>query len=278
MESNSKQHQGKANRRPIWVMLAPVVVVALIVGGIYALPNLPGRSSQQFEQELEAVVAQTQEMFDELNKLDEGGVPATSTKVFAGSETATGSMKVVSDFMATNANRAIKYQNDYVEGLKEAGWFEMLNAERLKADSDLSGAYLILSDARDVLARHLEKTNGLQDKIIDEIDRLPFESEAFRRGFKAEFIRSYEFAIGETNKIAALEEKSLNEVGQIIDLLKAHEGSWRIENNQVMFDDGLGADSFNQHLANIKEFVEEQRRIQQALLDRQRQQLAEALD
>ena len=226
-------------------------------------------------EELDDLVDQVEELYEETQRVDENGMPVTSDRVFEGSKTATGSMKVASDLLARVSNRAVQMQNDYITNLQRAGWFVILDGNRLSADSDFSESRRIIASARDLVDAQDQLSLDMIAEFDAEIETLPFESEEFRRGFIEGFRRSQRTGHHDRNRLFALERKSVDEVEMMINLLERRRDYWYFENGQVMFEEDRDVNAFNQHLTNINNYVAEQENIRREIVERNRRKIDE---
>ena len=269
----------KALRAPIFNLWWPValllcLVVAIGTGSLN--PSIFGER-QEVKAQLEGMVDQVEELYEEMDRVDDQGLPISSTMVFEASETATGQMKVLMDFSASAMNRMLEHQNAYVSELKAVNWFLILDPERLGQDTDWSESEAIISSARVTMSESQELFDTMMSDIRDDIDSLQLDNEAVRRSMKLRFDQSVNKRRPQRERILDLEKLAIDEIEKIIEFLRTDRDAWIIEGGQIAFYENSDIDIFNQHLANVDGFVAEQTQIQRELISESRRMVAEEL-
>jgi len=163
-------------------------------------------------------------------------------------------------------NKKASLHNDYLLEFKTIGWERVLDADRIMQDKNLTESKVLVQKAYGIVRNYKAKAYALLDDAKAEIGSLNVSKEE-RDDFLLDFNVDLANQRSRSDAIWDLENKAISEVENIIVLLSARQGTWAIQNGQVLFSDQADLDAFNSYIAAIKENSVKQQSILRQSLD-----------
>lgn len=159
-------------------------------------------------------------------------------------------------------NLSTKVENDCRRELETIGWNStILNPTRLWNDKNLTRSRDILSKAKDVTQRYRAKQSSLLESLRLEIGRLNIDS-YLKQEMLQDFDKGVKTAQPMMDRRWDLEEKCVDEFGNILNFLNAKSGSWRAVNGTMSFQSEQDTQKYNALLSSIRRSATEVVQIQ----------------
>lgn len=244
----------KGNKKSAWISFF-IILTSLISS------DFIGYSQQS--KNVKLAISETQKGYSELinSGTDNQGLPKRIENQLDTTPSAKGEFGEFERFMKTTMNQFASLRNDYLLEMEAIGWLNILNPERLKDDKSLIKSKAIIQNAKEIEMKYREKTYALLEKIRSDINNLNtsenMKAQALK-GFDKGMIKSR----SQIDELWNLEEQTILEFENIINLLAAVNGTWVIQNKQVMFSNEEDLASFNSYIENIKKLAEKQVSLQ----------------
>lgn len=153
----------------------------------------------------------------------------------------------------------LKDHQAYVSELDGAGVANLLLPANLKTDKGLGRAKAAVVRGREIV----QKYHALYDRrladayiAIDKSNMNPSMKTQTKTGMDEGMAKSKPMA----DRIWALEAGAVEEMGAVVDLLAAYEGSWKIT-DKVVFENPDVVAAYNGHLAKLQEMANEEERL-----------------
>ena len=242
-----------------------LISLVLIFGALMA-GDLIAYSKQ--EKDMRQSLGEIQKSISELSEVieTEQGAAQRIEKKFEVASTSSGSAAEVERFMKNSINKIVSMRNDYLLELNAIGWSKILDPERVLEDKTLIKSKAMLGNAYDILAKYRMKNYALLDEMRNDIFKLNL-NEATKKSFADGYDKGLEDGRANAKLSWDLEELVLKEFENIINLLSASNGTWKIENNQVLFSTDEDVNAYNSYIASIQSLVEKQQNIQKQNLE-----------
>lgn len=175
--------------------------------------------------------------------------------------------QVVRRFM----NSILRVRNAYLAELDTMGWVGILDADRLKADTDLADSRRLVEMARAAGVRAerdaLAAFNGFA-ALVEAADLRPRTKREIIAGFE----RSRPGALAEMRASYALEAQTVDEFDAMVELLARTD--WDVEDSQILFNADADVEAYNAHFTRIDELTKQLEARQKANVDRARDRLS----
>ncbi len=245
-----------------------VVYASLIIGASLSHELRPSQEKEA----LEGVVDILDELLEERLEVNPDGTPALIDRTFSADPNLSGPLAVMQQYIADLANQSAALTNDYTRELGAIGVYSLLDADRLASDHDFSESRAIIAETDRVITRYEARFDGLVDEALARIDALDL-SEADKRDMRSGFQRGLGRAEATRSRMWELERQIMREFSLLIDMFEAD--GWTFENGEFLYDTDEQLDQYNRHLDKIDALYQEQVRLQQDAVDRQRQRVDE---
>ncbi len=238
----------------------------LAFGGLLAsAPQLtaPAGTTERLTDQLTRVMEQSNsdslEMVDELQV----GTPTRDAK---------GQAEV---FAAKTLNAMIAVQNEYIAEMQVIGWDKVLDADRLRADADLSESMRMMEQARGAANRLCREQRSRFEaagrQAAEELDMTPREKQQLLESF----LRGVESSAGDRDEICRLELAILDEFGGLLAVFGSDPG-WVLKDGMFLFTEDRHVERFNHHFQNIQTMTEQQEALRKAAMSEGQAQLRKA--
>lgn len=152
-------------------------------------------------------------------------------------------------------------REEYLNELAAVGWNNLMDAERLATDRDLTQTEKILADGSLLVGKYAQRTRGNLEKVPMLLQQLDVP-EAAKTEFLAGWQPGYPAMLAKVNKVWDIEGQVVEQFRAVARLLRDG-GKWEIVNGQIQFEQQEDLNSFNEIMANIQRSVMEQQQIQQ---------------
>ena len=251
----------------ILLTIGAVVFVALI--GVY-LSSRPEPPPSDMEQMAGNVSEMMDDMLESVESADfKEGKPFID-KTFSTESDVEGPMGEVQAFVAQMMNESVQMTNRYAAELESVGYLNLLNPQRMMADSEFAESYRILADVDELVSKYRGLHAEQVDSMLEKIDTIN-ASEAFKTGMKAGMASELKESEPVREQIWDLEQKAVDEVRLLVDFLQR--GDWSSEGGQFVFETDEGLAVFNGHIANINAYTEEQMALRRSQVKSSQQKL-----
>lgn len=186
-----------------------------------------------------------------------------------------GTFGIMEEFVRTNFNEQVDHQRRYMAALDALGIESLFDIERLKNDPDLSQSIGMVENARRVVSQYRGEDERRVESIPSQLQALQI-SAADRKAAEKGFNDAMEIDRPDWQRTWELETQMVEDFATVVDLLKAQEGQWIVESDQITFEDGDAADAYNALLASIDEKVAAQEAVAKRLAERMEARLRRA--
>lgn len=173
----------------------------------------------------------------------------------------TGEFGEIERFTKIFMNKMASQRNDYLLELDAIGWEKILDAERVKQDKTLIESKIMIQKAKDIVSKYRDKTYALLENVRRDISNLDI-SENLRREMVSGFDHGMTKSRSEIDALWELEAKTISEFENIFVLLSARNGTWIVQNGQILFARDSDLNTFNSHVVAIQELASKQEAIQ----------------
>ncbi|MGI9271048.1 MAG: hypothetical protein ACR2QT_04685 [Woeseiaceae bacterium] len=238
------------------------IAIAILVGiAVVIYKDRPAPS-----EDVDYMMDQLDTLQEEQTRLLESGSSDTETVTFEASESATGSARVMQEWVADVFNASMDSQKDYISELESVGWMTILDGDRLQRDSGQVESAEIIASARIVAEKYEKQSVQQTNDARDQLNKLDISAAEKRTALSAydERIAASQGARGE---IWTLEHQIIDDIEQIVAKLGRSEGRWSVQDSQVLFETQEDADEYNLHFNNMLARLERQESIRQELVD-----------
>jgi len=243
------------------------IAIAILVGVavvVYLAPSALGPDDSA--DDVDYMMDQLDTLQEQQTKLLESGSSDTETVTFAASDSATGSARVIQEWVAEVFNDSMSTQRDYIRELESVGWMTILDGDRLQRDVGQVESAEIIADARIVADKYerqsVQQAENARDSLVN-LDLTAVEKKAS--------LDAYDERIAGTtdsrNEIWGLEHQVIDDIEKIVATLDRAQGRWSVQNSQMIFDTQDDADEYNLHFNNMLERLERQEKLRQELVD-----------
>ena len=153
-------------------------------------------------------------------------------------------------------------RNDYLLELETIGGFNgILNANRIKEDKTLSDSKAKIQQIKEIVKKHRKRINMLVSRARRKIRSLNI-SESLKREAFLSFDRGVEKGRNHIDAIWSLEDKLINELENIIELLSTRKGAWVVEGDRILFYNENDLAKFNSYIAALQSLMNQEKDIQ----------------
>lgn len=204
-----------------------------------------------------------QEDYMTLSRLatDEDGLPQLIKEEIDTTPKTNGEFGEMERFMRTYMNNMISQRNDYLLELDAIGWQRILDPERIKQDRNLLESQEMIQRAKDIVEKYRSQIFIFIDNTREDISNLNL-SENLKQAMIAGFDKGLEESRPQVEMLWDMEAQIASEFENIFRLLAAEEGSWIVENNQILFKNESDLNTFNSYMFGIQELITKQGAIQ----------------
>lgn len=175
--------------------------------------------------------------------------------------------EIIEAWFTELVNSSIELRNDYNTELQVINFLALLDAERLKADTDFSETRFMIGRARSIIDKYEVLGSQL---MIDGKARI--ETLNLSPSVKSDVLEGFESGLpngAATNeRLWEYERAVVTEMAELAEFLHVTQETWTLENDQFLFSTTKSLDVFNRHMAEIQRIVDEQTELQQATSQR----------
>lgn len=157
-------------------------------------------------------------------------------------------------------------KNDYLLEFEAIGWNSILDPQRIRVDKGLVESKVTIRRAKKIVAKYKEKTNVLLHNAREKIQSLNMSASSKRKALSG-FDRGMDKAKNQIDAMWTIEGELLKEFENIINLLSARNGSWVVEEGQILFYNDSDLNRFNSYIASIQSLINQQQQIQKQGLE-----------
>jgi len=197
--------------------------------------------------------------------VDSNGVPSYIEVHPVSEPQAKGELAEVEVFIGEFMHGYAVSRNDCLSELDAIGWNTILDASRLRDDTDLADSKKIIQKARQIVDKYERKGADLLRAARARIQTLNVSGPA-----KKEMCEGFDLGMERASSLIAenwnLERKAICEVENIIVLL-ARTDTWTAQGSQVVFSDEAQFAEYKSRIESIQEIVQRQEEIRQASRD-----------
>ncbi len=145
----------------------------------------------------------------------------------------------------------------YESELEQAGFYKLLNVQRLQGDPDMVKGKAILARSRDLAARYKARSLDLVKQGGDRIQALDTDEET-RARLAASWERAQAEARAEVEEAWRLEGAIIERMAEVADLLARATGAWRVNGERLSFERGADSAEYTRRLAAAKAAMQAQ--------------------
>lgn len=154
-------------------------------------------------------------------------------------------------FLRNYFHDCIVVRRDYEQAINDSKLTQLLVADRLAQDSNLSESRACLRSVKSACDRYHDNFNTVIDTLKNATQNLDINPE-FKAGMAQGIITTLPTARAYFENIIKQEYAILDEFQAIIDLLDQPGHKWKCINHTIIFAQPKDRDSFQQHLQNIQ--------------------------
>lgn len=242
---------GKSSSISFWA-----IFISLIIGSLIA--------ASKYEQQAKGFVDDLQSQISQLEKLsvDSEGMPRQIKGTIDTTPTVPGELGVIQGFIKKNISDMVSLRNNYLLELEAIGWNGILDANRIKEDSDFIESKFIIKRAKEVVGKYHKKNRILLDGIKENVNTLNI-----KKSSKDAMLKGVNKTLPEnknrTERMWELEGEVIREFDHIITLLSSTKGAWQVDGGQILFNEDVNLKDYNSRLTKINEILVKQEEIQQ---------------
>jgi hypothetical protein len=184
-------------------------------------------------------------------------------------ETDSSAIESEDEFIASEAfvnnfmNEMVSLNNNYITELEAISFYELIDGERIRTDSNLSESSFILSRATAIVEKYEQRAEELFRGQRDIIETLNI-SAAAKREMRAGFERSFQNGLNNVREIYSIEKEIVSVSEDIVIFLDASKSSWSYEEDQFVFSTNKNLEIFNSLHEKINEMVARQGEISES--------------
>lgn len=174
-------------------------------------------------------------------------------------------------------DRAITLRKNYISELNQIGWNTILDTNRINQDTTLRESEKIIENAKTIVLKYRKLSDELLINPQKEVNKVPLEGsikESFLSGVK----KGHDPGKKYLDKHWDLEEKAILEFENIVKLLKATKGAWKIIDGKIYFANSDDLNKFNAFIFSIHSITEEQLTMQKETLLKGKKKFRRLLD
>lgn len=159
-------------------------------------------------------------------------------------------------------NQLAKNQIDYQAELEAINFFNYLNGERIRNDSDLSDSNYMANRAREIVDKYQQLHVQTLDSVPSSLDVFELSPEQ-KASFLATFEASKESGLERANEIWRLERAIISKSEELVKFLSNSEASWTWDGEFFLFDNNKGVEIFNSLFDELQAMIDSQITISQ---------------
>ncbi len=213
---------------------------------------------------LDALKADYRRLHDSTRAPD--GSPQKVETPFTTEPKAGGEAGEMERMLRTVTAESIAQRNEYHAAMEAAGWDRMLDAERLRRDTELRESREIMAVARGLVERYEAKSRELLDGMPARIAALKLKA-ATKSAMLAGFEKTAEANRAKLRELWELERRSLAEVEGALQVLASNRRKWSFEDGNFVFSDDRALAAFNARMTAVQALARQQAELQQRNLD-----------
>lgn len=168
-------------------------------------------------------------------------------------------------------NSLLVVRNGYLAELDAMGWNAILDADRLRADTDLADSRRLIEQARAVGLRAQAASEKAFHGFEGLVQEAPLRPET-KRGMIIGFNQNKARGLAEMRGTFALESETLDQFEAMVELLGRTD--WDVEDSQIMFHQDADVDAFNARFHRIQALNSQLEARQQANVKRAQDRLS----
>ncbi|MEY4564028.1 MAG: hypothetical protein RLZZ618_3305 [Pseudomonadota bacterium] len=174
-------------------------------------------------------------------------------------------------------NTMLAQRREYEAELDAIGWSQILDAQRIQNDPQLTATRDMLRRGKEIVARYRQKTREIFPQMRQDIEAASLDSET-RRGMLTGFDKSTERGQAQADEVWGLEEQVLSQIEDAANFLGQTRSAWQVDGGQVAFHRQADLDSFNALMAKVQATIAQQEQLQSASLRKAKDSLQKLKD
>ncbi|GLR14400.1 hypothetical protein GCM10007907_31900 [Chitinimonas prasina] len=179
---------------------------------------------------------------------------------------ATGSAGEMERFIKTFFRDLTALRNDYQREISNSGWENLLNASQFSQDPGFHQRRALVHEVRQIANTYQARNHQAINNTLASISTLNM-SEADKSDLRSGFEQGLVKARRNIDKLWALENQAIDEMGAMVDLLARNPQAWEVEQGNVAFNNQALLDRYNAHFRRVQEIVQEQEAMQRQSLN-----------
>lgn len=156
---------------------------------------------------------------------------------------------------------AEKLSRAYESEMDKAGFYKLLNVQRLQADPDLAKGKAIVAAARELAKRYEVRSQELVKQGAARIQSLEADEET-RSRIAASWERVEAEARAEVAQAWKLENAVIDRMAEVADLLARAKGTWSVNGQNLSFDRAEDSAEYRRRIAAAKSAMQAQETFQ----------------
>lgn len=230
-----------------------VIVASLTSGGYFT-------AERRSQAETESLARMQDNLLSILEDTDSEDGRMTPLSPSPDASEAQGELAILEANLTEYLNQVIANNNDYITELDAIGFNNLLDADRIRSDTDLSESQFINERALAIVDKYeelnIQAAYDYRDGAIDwGISAASLES------FQTSFDKRLETSLELAKQIWELERQVVNQIDELVRFLSLSQSSWTIEDDQYAFYTDKNRDIFNSFVDQISEASAQQEAI-----------------
>ena len=230
-----------------------VIVASLTSGGYFT-------AERRSQAETESLARMQDNLLSILEDTDSEDGRMTPLSPSPDASEAQGELAILEANLTEYLNQVIANNNDYITELDAIGFNNLLDADRIRSDTDLSESQFINERALAIVDKYeelnIQAAYDYRDGAIDwGISAASLES------FQTSFDKRLETSLEQAKQIWELERQVVNQIDELVRFLSLSQSSWTIEDDQYAFYTDKNRDIFNSFVDQISEASAQQEAI-----------------
>jgi NADH:ubiquinone oxidoreductase subunit 3 (subunit A) len=230
-----------------------VIVASLTSGGYFT-------AERRSQAETESLARMQDNLLSILEDTDSEDGRMTPLAPSPDASEAQGELAILEANLTEYLNQVIANNNDYITELDAIGFNNLLDADRIRSDTDLSESQFINERALAIVDKYeelnIQAAYDYRDGAIDwGISAASLES------FQTSFDKRLETSLEQAKQIWELERQVVNQIDELVRFLSLSQSSWTIEDDQYAFYTDKNRDIFNSFVDQISEASAQQEAI-----------------
>ncbi|WP_395749479.1 hypothetical protein [Prosthecobacter sp.] len=248
--------------------IGAVLFALLMMAGAMLLQRLGSASRPvvQSSQSNERAREELNKLEDDMKKMQAGAIPPTADAPPSATPTPApddaSDMEKLVLISRQYFEEMAALQKEYTEELDKTGFTRLLDTARVQADTDFSETETILARVRVLVRKQGDKMRAALSSLPEKI-RASTISLAEKESGAVGAEKGIPPALATFNETWKLEESVVDQMANIMELLRKRRGHWQVSNGKFLFNDDNDLKTFNTAMAEIQLAATRQTEIQQ---------------